>query len=453
MNEIKHIHLGRTSFTISVEAYKELHEYLQEIKRQAGESGKEVLAEVEARMAELLAEHGIQNEKVVLPADVAFLKEQLGEPHEFKEDSGENAPGASTGGDTTKRLFRDTDHAMIAGVASGLAAYTGVDPVIIRILFIALTFIGGSGVLMYLLLWLLVPEAKTTSDRLSMRGKAATIGNLQEVVKRADVAGAARRSGNIVARAINIIGRVILLAVGLPLVIGSGVTMLGVMGMSGYFLMDGFKVAGQVVAPIGSHEVIGFVAGVVTILCTLLFMMLVGIAMLRRRWQLPAWGVAALLGVFFLSTAVGGALAADVEPTIRHRVESLAHTRTVQLAPFGMVDVSGAETNFSYVPDGKMYVYYRYYGAVRTDKLQNTVKDSRLTIDTTGAEPYTCDNFCTGVDPGVTVEVHGPKLATLTVNGKEINLQQPCRITTGDEMWVMCPAGDVPSLPIPAPAP
>jgi hypothetical protein len=179
-------------------------------------------------------------------------------------------------------------------------------------------------------------------------------------------------------------------------------------------------------------------------------MLLVGVAMLRRRWQLPGWGVAALLGVFFLSAAVGGALAADVEPAIRQRVEALEHTRTVQLVSFNTVTMSGPETSFRYVADGAMYVRYHYYGSVRTDKLQNTIKNGTLTVNTAGADPYICNNFCVGVDPGVTVEVHGPKLATITVNGKEVDLRLPCRAVDSDEVYVKCP---LPIDPVPLPAP
>ncbi|MGH3442051.1 MAG: PspC domain-containing protein, partial [Nitriliruptorales bacterium] len=60
-----------------------------------------------------------------------------------------------------RRLLRHPDDRMIAGVAGGLAAYFGIDPAIVRIGFVVLTFAGGSGILAYLLLWLLVPQAES----------------------------------------------------------------------------------------------------------------------------------------------------------------------------------------------------------------------------------------------------------------------------------------------------
>lgn len=433
MNEVTKIHLGRAAFTVSVDAQKELRAYLDDIKAQVGKNSADVLEEVELRMAELLQERGITGDKVVVGKDVTFLKEQLGEPSDFSDSDTEETHHPAD--DTARRLFRDTEGAMVAGVASGLARYLGIDPVIVRLLFIAVTFFGGAGILIYILLWLLVPEAKTTSDRLSMQGKAATVENLKQMVEKADVPGATRRAQSTAARVVNTLGRIILFVIGLPLAIGAGFALLTTLALGTYFLMDGFKVAGHIVAPIGSHEVVGFVAGVITLLTTLLTMMLVGIAMVRRRWQLPAWGVAALLGVFFLSAAVGGALAADVEPGIRHRVEALQHTQTVQLASFNAVTLNGSQTDFSYVPDGKNYVRYHYFGSINADKLHATVTNGKLVVDTEGADPNICDNFCVGVDPGLDVEVHGPRLSNVMINGRQSKLYQLCleqRVFNGD---------------------
>jgi hypothetical protein len=128
MNEITKIHLGRQAFTIAVDAHKALQEYLHEIKREVGPRGTDVVDEVELRMAELLAERGVQGDKVVLADDVDYLKEQLGSPKDFKGDDDDMAsdqPAEET--KQSKRLFRDPDNALLAGVCAGLAKYFGVD--------------------------------------------------------------------------------------------------------------------------------------------------------------------------------------------------------------------------------------------------------------------------------------------------------------------------------------
>jgi phage shock protein PspC (stress-responsive transcriptional regulator) len=154
MNEIRHIHLGRLSYTIAADAYKELHDYLEAIRRKAG---KEVVEEVELRIAELLTERGITGDKVVLTKDVDYIKEQLGTPTDFSDDDADEPADQP---EATKQLFRDPDNAMVAGVAAGLGKYFGIDPLIIRIIFVALTFAGAAGILIYLR-WLLLPWLST----------------------------------------------------------------------------------------------------------------------------------------------------------------------------------------------------------------------------------------------------------------------------------------------------
>jgi len=199
MNEVKKVHLGRQPFTISVDAHKALRDYLTAIEKQPGVQ-PEVVKEVEMRMAELLTERGITGESVILQEDVDFLKEQLGEPCDFTDEAVADPETkaqdkAEPKDEPPRKLFRDTQNGILAGVASGIAAYTGIDVLIIRIVFIGLTFASGAGILIYILIWLLAPEAKTPSDRLQMQGKAVTVDSLKEMVDRADLAGASERAG------------------------------------------------------------------------------------------------------------------------------------------------------------------------------------------------------------------------------------------------------------------
>ncbi|GAB3290150.1 PspC domain-containing protein [Hymenobacter tenuis] len=77
-----------------------------------------------------------------------------------------------------RKLYRDTDTGKVGGVSSGLAAYFKVDVVLIRILFIIGFFAGGFAIPLYIILWIVLPEAKTASDKLRMRGDAVTLSAL-----------------------------------------------------------------------------------------------------------------------------------------------------------------------------------------------------------------------------------------------------------------------------------
>ena len=191
MNEITKIHLGRQPFTIAADAHKELREYLEAISRHMGDS-KDALEEIEARMAELLAARGISGEKVVLIKDVEHLKEQLGQPGDFGEES-ERQDHAEEGSGP-KRLFRDTENGMVAGVCAGMGNFFGVDPLIVRLIFVVLTLAGASGILLYIILWILVPPAKTPKDYLQMHGKPVTVESLKKIVEQADIKGTAQRA-------------------------------------------------------------------------------------------------------------------------------------------------------------------------------------------------------------------------------------------------------------------
>jgi phage shock protein PspC (stress-responsive transcriptional regulator) len=420
MHEIKHIHLGRTPFTISVEAHKQLRDYLDAIRAQVGKDD-DVVDEVELRMAELLSERGISGDKVVLPADVEYLKEQLGEPRDFSESESETSR-TKTAEDTTRRLFRDTDNAMIAGVAAGLARYFDIDASIVRILFVALVFAGGSGILIYALLWMLVPEAKTGSDRLQMRGRAVTVDSLKEVVERADVPGAAQRASRTIGKVLEGAFKFLLAFIGVVLTAVGAASALWIMALAGYILLDGAKVAGTVIFPMGTREVWAFVATVVAILMVLFSMILIGVAMVRRRWQLPAWGVAAIVGLFFLSASVGGALAPDVVPRVHDRVEALNHSKIVRLPAFNSAELQGSDTRFVFVPDTRTYVEYKYFGNADLHDVSAKVSGQTLNVSTGKvSEISSCSLFCIYSGPDLYVYIHAPSLDHVKVSGDQAN--------------------------------
>ncbi len=421
MNEIKHIHLGRTQFTISVEAYKQLHDYLMAIGQQV-EDG-EVTDEVEARMAELLTERGIRADKVVLPADVAYLKEQLGEPADFVDDEQPEHKAdraRDDKADAPKRLYRNTQRGMIAGVAAGLAEYIGVDATIVRILFVVLTLASGSGILVYIILWLIVPEAKTGSDVLQMRGRAVTVDGLKDVVARADVPGAARRASSVFGRVIESAFKVVLAIAGGVLAFMSAAVLLSLLTGTALLLTRHGKVAGEVFFPIGANETWGLLMGVASAGIILLLLLLAGISMVRRKWQIPGWGVAALFGLLFVTAPITAALAVDAEPAIQHRIDALHRSEAHALAPFKNLDANGHDTRFVFVPDTKYKVVYKYLGNTDLKPLHTEVSGDTLHINSNGVtDKQLCAGVCLYSGPDLQIEVHAPSLDKVNVRGSE----------------------------------
>lgn len=308
MNEVTKVHLGRQAFTISVAAHKELRAYLDAIARQVEDDG--VVEEVELRMAELLGERGVKGDKVILPADVKFLKQQLGDPKEFKDDEEPSSTRAVAS--TGKRLFRDPDNAWIAGIAAGLGAYFGVDALLIRVLFVLGTFAWGGSIVVYILLWLLVPEAKTKSDRLQMAGKPITVDSLKQVVERADVKGAAARAGDTLTEpagrirdGINGIFRLIVKIIGVALTLWGLLMLIGLAFCGVYLLVHGNVVADNLF-PIGFKEHLLVYLAAFVVAMVAIFIILFGMAVFRRKWPIRGWLTGVLAGLTIIGLVGGG---------------------------------------------------------------------------------------------------------------------------------------------------
>lgn len=404
MNEITKMHLGRQPFVIAVDAYKILQAYLHDIKRQVGKNGEGVIDEIEIRMAELLAERGVQGEKVVLLADVEFLKEQLGAPRDFKgdEDADEATSADEPAEPAAKRLFRDTEHGMLAGVSSGLAAYFGIDAVVFRILFVIATVTGGWGIPLYIIMWLIMPEAKTASDRLQMRGKAVTVDSLKEVVDRADVTGAGRRASRSLVTIVEAVAKILLVIVGVAFITGAVAVLAGLATAGVYALLhQGHLLHGVLQFPIGMSEAVATGAVMAAVAVSSLFLLLVGVAMVRRKWAVPGWALAALAGLFLVSAVAGAAAMPDTVNSVQERYEAAQHIETRTISPFERVHIKdgAARMAYQYEQSDTYSVEFRYLGDVSTKDITTTVADKTLTVDTrsfNGGRNWDCEGLCVG---------------------------------------------------------
>ncbi|SHF60415.1 phage shock protein C (PspC) family protein [Mariniphaga anaerophila] len=181
------INISGTVFHIEEDAYEVLQKYLVKLKNHFGteEEGQEILTDIEARIAEIFSEKSSGEKDVITMAGVEQVIETMGTPEDFAEEEGESEEEIYS--KTTKRkrrLYRDTEQRVIGGVCGGLAAYFNMDPVILRIIFVVLFFItSGAGLLAYLILWIAVPKAVTTAQRLEMRGQEATVKNIEKSIK------------------------------------------------------------------------------------------------------------------------------------------------------------------------------------------------------------------------------------------------------------------------------
>ncbi|MCL1665498.1 PspC domain-containing protein [Elizabethkingia ursingii] len=188
MNKTLSIGLAGFSFTIEEHAYIKLNDYLAALRRSMEpEEANEVMQDIEMRIVEIFKTR-LGKREVVNDEDVEAIIALIGTPEQIdeqeqeytsKEKSGSSRASGS-GFSRDKQLFRDPETKMIGGVSGGLAGYLGVDIVWIRLAFVLLLFAKGFGALIYIILWIVVPKAKTAGDFLKMRGKPLNFDNLKE---------------------------------------------------------------------------------------------------------------------------------------------------------------------------------------------------------------------------------------------------------------------------------
>jgi len=178
------INIGGIIFHIDDDAYTKLNAYIASIKKHFInlEGCDEIIADIENRIAEILQSKLTKTKEVIVLSDIKNVIERMGEPSDFIEESEDEEPRKSYSQNSYKRLYRDTDEKLIGGVAGGIAAYFNVDPIWVRLLFV-LSIFTTLGPFIYLILWIALPEAMTTAERLEMRGKKVTISNIEKSVK------------------------------------------------------------------------------------------------------------------------------------------------------------------------------------------------------------------------------------------------------------------------------
>ena len=183
MNTTVTIHLAHTLFHIDSDAFALLKNYLNKLEKSFAqtEGKQEILEDIEVRIAELFSQYTIREGYVISEKNVNAVIEILGSPEDISE---EETQEESTKSYAQKKLYRDTDERIIGGVASGLGHYFGIDRVWIRLILIILVLSSIGGVVfVYILLWALIPEAKTTSEKLRMRGEPVNISNIEKKIK------------------------------------------------------------------------------------------------------------------------------------------------------------------------------------------------------------------------------------------------------------------------------
>lgn len=187
MNKTTSINLGGYFFHIDEDAFRKLSNYFDAVRRSLSPDGREeIINDIESRISELFTEKLGTTKQVIGLKEVDDIISIMGQPEDYKiedETTKNDFQTNYTSTSSTKKLYRDKDNSFLGGVLSGFGHYLGVDPLWLRIIMVILFFGFGSGLVLYIILWILIPEAVTTSQKLEMKGEPINISNIEKKVK------------------------------------------------------------------------------------------------------------------------------------------------------------------------------------------------------------------------------------------------------------------------------
>lgn len=197
MNPIINVNLAGMRFVFNCDAYSLLSEYLNSLKKvfeMCGDEGESISSDIEGRCAELLIEKHDPAVYIVTADDVKEIIAILGEPEEIlsiSDLSRDKVEEESDKDNTTdppampgvcklkKRLFRTPDDKILGGVCGGIAAYFNIDPTYVRLAAVALSLLSGTvAIVVYIVLWIVIPPAVTPLQYLMLRGESPSINNI-----------------------------------------------------------------------------------------------------------------------------------------------------------------------------------------------------------------------------------------------------------------------------------
>lgn len=188
MNKTVNINLGGLFFHIDEDAFQKLNRYFDAIKRSLSNSSgqDEIMKDIEMRISEIFTENKEADKQVINLKDVDAMIAVMGQPEDYRiEEEGEATQ--SNFNNTTKsskKLYRDIDKNILGGVAAGLGHYFGIDALWIRLALVLIVIAGvGFPIFLYILLWILIPKAQTTTEKLQMTGEPVNLSNIEKKVR------------------------------------------------------------------------------------------------------------------------------------------------------------------------------------------------------------------------------------------------------------------------------
>ncbi len=410
MKEITRISLASLPYNIEVAAKKELEVYLHGVEAALG-ADADAMKEIESRIAELLAERGVTGEKVISGVDVAEIKKQLGEPKDFADEETVETLGATTVATaSTRTLMRDTNNQIVGGVCSGLAAYTHVDVVWVRLGMVVLTVVtSGVMLLLYLIMWIITPPARTAAERLQMQGKPVTLEAIQE-------------ESTIVAKQNNerkTIPTMLRIMAGIGALLVAAAAIMSITAVLYHASVD------QQAQFMTLEEKLTFSPFLLAGITFIVFCIVIARALFVNRYTKRFWITLAVLTVLglglFSSGVVGFGVMRNTVETEYKKYETVKMVDASMLRGAKALLSDGENTLVNYtVTNDAPKIEIRYNSKMMTTMPQVKVTRSgdTVSIGAFAERPAACMGFCQAL---ITVDVYGPTLDRLTAGSGSVS--------------------------------
>lgn len=345
MNEVKKCSLAGIAFTMDKEAFEALSSYLETLKKsyKNNPDGAEIVADIEARIAELILTAQDQQRVVGLPLIQEIIR-QMGSAEDIHEEEGTPTaePQHTTEERLPRRLYRDGENAKLGGVCAGVGRYFDVDPVWIRLaLFVPLLLSCMSGlrymdwigplmgntfgvcVIGYLVMWFAVPVARTARQKLEMQGERITAESISRTAEQQGMPDGEAKT--VVASTVSVFGKIVLIL----LKIAAGVIVFGLVLMAVALLI------GLITVCVGGAEIIPNdlttalpILGILTVFLPIVMIIYALMCLIASRR--PNGKI--ILGIFILwllnlIALMVIAIRDDVKPQLEHHVEEVIETQ------------------------------------------------------------------------------------------------------------------------------
>lgn len=436
MKTVTTINLNGRAYQVEEEAHKSLAAYLDKATSAlAGNPDKdEILADFEQAIAEKCDRYLSTSKNVILHKEIETIIKEMG-PVEGDSAAFEKETGGETkDANKPKRLYRDPDNRVIAGVASGIAQYFDIDVAIVRIVFAISVLLGGSGILVYIVLWLAVPEAESTAQKLEMRGSHVTLENMTDILKKKfeDVGGTDKKNlwEKIVSVPVTIlraIGQIIQKGI-LPIlraIIGAVFVFFGFIGAVGATIAIGAALFAApaavsdfaaITSMTGSILYVAMIAGYVAIMIPFIFIFWSGLGIIEKKNKVRGKIGLSFLALWFLAIIVaavaGTRTGLEIQRSMATDASFQETSETRSLETFERLEAANGQ-NITFV-EGDGYSVLLEGRKRDIEDIDATVAEGMLSIREKKGFDEGCFVFClSGKDVRITVTA--PKLSDITL--------------------------------------